>query len=168
MIARVQLYRTTILQAQILAWCREQPVVPVRLIRIFPEDRQIFRLNPQSNSPADRGPDRILLVFSKKVKRETLRTAILVTASKNEGPDEIVRPRQVRYDQTDNTAVFLPDKPFAEIARGSTTTFYIRVTGKGTERLVDSDGLALDGNADGAPGGDFTSQFRIEWIQVPF
>jgi hypothetical protein len=169
MIGRARLYSTTLLQAQILACCcREQPAIPVRLVHVEPRDGDVFQLDPQSTDPAGGGPDRILLVFNKAVKRETLRPAILVTASKNEGPAEIVRPKQVRYDQAANTAVFLPKIPFADIARGSTTTFYIRVTGDDPGGVVDVDGLALDGNADGTPGGNFTSQFRIEWDEIPF
>jgi hypothetical protein len=115
---------------------------PVRLLLVQPKDTRVFGLHLQFSDQGDRPPDHIELVFDKPVKADTLRGAIRVTASRNDGPDELVRPKQVRYDAASRTATFIPKKPFAEIARGSTTTFYLRVTGNGNKRLVDVDGLA--------------------------
>jgi hypothetical protein len=47
----------------------------------------------------------------------------------------------------------------------STPTLYtLTVFGTGPNRILDVDGLALDGDGNGSPGGNFTSTFTLVLI----
>ena len=44
---------------------------------------------------------------------------------------------------------------------GITRLYTLTVVGDGPNPILDVDGLALDGNGDGTPGGNFTSTFTV-------
>ena len=69
-------------------------------------------------------------------------------------------PGIVTYVDATQSARFKPNQPqpFDSTLRLYTLT----VVGDGLERILDVDGLALDGNGDGSPGGNFTSTFTVD------
>lgn len=67
----------------------------------------------------------------------------------------------VAYDEATQSAQFTPQEPFGTIPLYELKLFTLTVFGDGPDRILDVDGLALNGNGDGSPGGNFTGTFAI-------
>jgi len=77
-----------------------------------------------------------------------------------DGGSAVPWPGTVTYDDATRSARFTPQQPFGTppfVSRLYTLTVF----GDGPDRILDVDDLALDGDGDGSPGGNFTSSFAV-------
>jgi hypothetical protein len=160
---RRQIYSTALLQEQLIACCcRERPQqVPAKVIRVAPHDGEEFDTG-EGNLP--RPPAFIEIFFDKSLQGATVDgNTVRVGRSVNGGPVEPWPPDTVAYDEATRSARFTPQQPFGTdppAMRSYTLTLF----GDGTDPILDVDGLLLDGNGDGSPGGNFTSTFTVVHI----
>lgn len=147
---RRQVFSTAVLQEQLIKCCCKPPrPKPAKVIRIDPPDGAEFR--------NDR-PSSITIEFDKFIRSNTL-SAISVTVTEGSVTKEVSGdiPELGIADGKTKSVTFKPSEAFSESVRGS--VFKITVPGDGADAIVDVDGLVLDGNKDGSPGGNFVSQF---------
>src|SRR5439155_576088 len=135
------------------------PQVPARVTRVEPPDGAEFDTGgevPTLPPP----PVDIDIFFDKSLQGATVNAnTVSVVRSVDGGPAESW-PGTVAYDDATRSAVFTPQQPFG--TGPSTTRIYtLTLFGDGSNRILDVDGLALDGNSDGSPGGNFTSRFTV-------
>jgi len=156
---RRQIYSTAILQEQLIACCCP---IPAKVIRVEPPDSAVFDTG-EGNLP--RPPSVIEIFFDKSLQGATVNeNTIQVVRSEDSGggPGPAVPwPGTVAYDDATRSARFTPEQPFGTdppILRLYTLTVF------GDQILDVEDGLALDGNGDGSPGGNFTSTFTVTHI----
>ncbi len=111
------------------------------------------------------GPSSIQIVFNKELKAETVNIETIGLTMRVNG-SEVPISGQVTYDSEGHSAKFVADGGrfplIAESAGLVKGEFTIWVRGTGENKIVDKDGLALDGDKDDGPGGDFYSTFVIE------
>jgi hypothetical protein len=155
---RRQLYSTAVLQEQLIACCcREQPQpVPAKVMRVEPPDGATFDVNQDTSTPPP--PAFIEIFFDKRLEGATVNANTVRVVRSRDGEFAESWPGTVTYDDATRSARFEPDHPFDFMLRLYTLT----VVGDGPERILDVDGLALDGDGDGAPGGNFTSTFTVD------
>ena len=65
-------------------------------------------------------------------------------------------PGTVHFDRSTNAARFIPNEPFVPGQK-----YLLTVRGDTPERVIDIDGVDLDGTATGEPRGNFTKEFTI-------
>jgi hypothetical protein len=110
-----------------------------------------------------RPPAFIGISFDKSLQGATVNgNTVRVVRSVNGGPAELW-PGTVAYDDARRSARFTPLQPFGTdppVLRIYTLTLF----GDGEDQILDVDGLPLDGDGDGSPGGNFTSTFTVTHI----
>ena len=140
---RKQLYRTELLQEQLIRCCCGQRATP---------PARVTSVNPATGATfTNTGPASVVVTFNKSVQPATVNTATFTVSRTGAGPVE----GSVTYNEANRTATFTPSSPFI------TTNYVVTVHGSGTQTVIDIDDLALDGNADGKAGDDFTSTFSV-------
>jgi hypothetical protein len=163
---RRQIYSTAVLQEQLIACCcRERPQqVPAKVIRVEPPDGAEFDTGEGGNLP--RPPAFIEIFFDKSLQGATVNgNTVRVVRSVNGGPAESWPASTVDYDDATRSARFTPQQPFGTEPSGL-RIYTLTVFGDGPGRILDVDDLALDGDGDGSPGGNFTSTFTVTHILV--
>ena len=113
--------------------------VPARVQSIDPTTGQVFQ--------GGITPNKIVVTFTKQLSGSTV----------NAQTFKVVGPTQgtVSYDPATNTATFAATTNFGN------GQYAITLVGTGANPIRDVDGLALDGNGDSKPGGDFVSSFLV-------
>jgi hypothetical protein len=145
------------LGARLRLRCPEPPpVAPVRVARVQPGDEDTISLGA-----SDQLPD-IVLTFTKELNTGTvgdrsIRVWREVHASNEPGKLERVEGK-VTPDGNGSTATFKHNQPDQQ-----TSTYWVEASGDGLYKILDTDGLALDGNSDGSQGGTFVSKFKVEF-----
>jgi hypothetical protein len=133
------------------------PEVSAKVIRVEPPDGAKFDTG-EGNLPPP--PAFIELFFDKSLQEPTLNAnTVRVVRSESGGPTQ-PWPGAVTYNDATRSARFTPDQRFdgSPLPGGFLYTLTIFGDGPG---ITDVDGLALDGNSDGLPGGNFTSTFSV-------
>jgi hypothetical protein len=109
----------------------------------------VVSINPANGVPVTlANPTQIVVTFSKQLLGSTVNSQ----SFKLVGP---VTDGSVSYDPGTMTATLSRAGGF------SNGTYVVTLVGTGASPILDIDGLALDGNGDGLPGGDFTSTFKV-------
>lgn len=133
------------------------PSAAARVININPASKAAF--NDYNNLP----PKEIVVGFDKRLLAQTVNTTtVQVSVSKNGGVPQAV-PGTVVYDDASKSARFTPSQPF-EAGVQTPNVYAVVVRGDPPNPILDIDNLALDGDGNGAPGGNFTSSFTITHI----
>ena len=152
---RKNLYRTELLQAQIIRCCCGQgpAPVPVKVVTPAPGTTQTF---PFTNQPAS-----LVLTLSKSVNPSTVNAnSVTVTGSNGAAVQGTVL-----YTDSNRTITFTPGPTTGGVAGGTgrflPDTYQVGVKGSGASAVIDVDGLALDGNGDGTGGDNYTSTLVI-------
>ena len=115
----------------------------------LPTVAQVVSINPANGAALEvTAPSKIVVTFSKQLLGSTVNAQSFKLA----GP---VTNGTVTYDPGTMTATF---DHGGGLGNGS---YVVTLVGTGVSPILDIDGLALDGNGDGLPGGDFTSQFSV-------
>jgi uncharacterized repeat protein (TIGR01451 family) len=114
--------------------------VPAGVSSIIPKDQTVFSLV---------APNQIVATFTKQLQGSTVNPQTF----KVTGPATV---GTVAYDSGSSSATFTFNSP------GSNGDYVVTLVGTGANPILDVDGLALDGNGDGLPGGDFTSKFSVQ------
>ena len=155
---RRQVFSTAVLQEQLIKCCCEPPPLkPARVTSIDPTDGAEFILTPSGGG----GPSRVLITFDKKLSAITVnQQTIQVMMFPDTGEPNAPVAGDVAYSETTSSAEFRPNQPFRG---GSGQGFRYEVTARGDapEPILDTDGLALDGDNNGSPGGNFKSTFKV-------
>jgi hypothetical protein len=153
---RRKIFSTAVIQQQVqLCCCAGSDRAPVRVTSINPATGTVFTNNQQI-------PGSILITFNKHlVSASVSQNTILVLLTQPNLPSKPVQGT-VTYDDGTLSATFTPAQPFTIPG-----TYQITVVGSGPSFITDSDNLALDGNADGTPGGNFLSQFTVQVSTTP-
>jgi hypothetical protein len=151
---RRKIFSTAVMQQQVqLCCCAGSDRAPVRVTSINPPNSTVFTNNQQI-------PGSILITFNKHLVSSSVNTnTILVLLTQAGLPSKPVAG-SVSYDDGTQSATFTPTQPFTIPG-----TYQVTVVGSGPSFITDSDNLALDGNADGTPGGNFLSQFIVQVTQ---
>ncbi len=158
---RRQVFSTTVLQEQLIKCCCKPPQPkPARVLSIQPGNGAEFRM--ADGNPIDEMPSSILIKFDKDLLADTVKPAIQVTKSIIGQPGTEPFGGSVTYEDEERIARFTPNQPFeASVSLNQRAQYTVTVRGDGPDPIRDIDELALDGDADGIPGGDFESFFTI-------
>jgi hypothetical protein len=148
---RRKIFSTAVIQQQVqLCCCAGSDRAPARVTSINPANGTVFTNNTQI-------PGSILITFNKHLVAASVNTnTVLVLLTQPNLPSKAVQGT-VTYDDGTQTATFNPAQPFTIPG-----IYQVTVVGSGPSFITDSDNLALDGNADGTPGGNFLSQFTVQ------
>jgi hypothetical protein len=163
---RRQIYSTAVLQEQLIACCcKEQPQQrPAKVIRVDPPDGAEFHTGeqPQNDPP----PAFIEISFDKPLQRGTVNPNTVQVIQSEAGGAEVLLEGNVTYNDSLNDSLYSARYTPAESFRGSGsgTTYTLTVIGDEPNPIRDTDGLALDGDANGSPGGKYTSTFTVFFI----
>lgn len=151
---RRKIFSTAAIQEQVqLCCCAGSDRAPVRVTSINPANGTVFTNNEQI-------PGSIVITFNKHLVGASANTnTILVLLTQTGAPSKPVTG-SVQYDDGTQSATFTPNQPFTIPG-----IYQVTVVGSGPSFITDSDNLALDGNADGTPGGNFLSQFSVQVTQ---
>jgi hypothetical protein len=155
---RRQLYSTAMIQQQLIECCcerRPEPPPPTPqpavVTAVQPTNGQIFVNN---------APNNVTLTFSKDLSPASVNTGSVQVMN----PAGQIVPGSVSYNAASRTAVFTPQGPFTQFMTGQESEFTVIARGSGPGPIMDTDNLALDGDANGSPGGNFTSKFVIRIV----
>jgi hypothetical protein len=132
--------------------------VPARVIRVVPPNGAEFNTG-EGNIP--RPPAFIELFFDKSLQRATVNGNTVRVVMSQEGVPAELWPGTVAYDDAARSARFTPRQRFGSGPLGERRIYTLTVFGDEPNRILDVDGLALDGDGDGSPGGNFTSTFTV-------
>ena len=148
---RRMIYSTALLQQQLIECCcggapQPQPLpAPAKVTGVVPTKGQVL-----PNSPTG-----VVVQFSKALQAGTV-TDKTVTVTR--AGAAVAGTVKYSASPAPPRAVFTPKTAFRE------GNYLVTVRGSGTPHIADVDGLALDGDDDGAPGGNFTSTFTVKPI----
>ncbi|MEB2364060.1 MAG: Ig-like domain-containing protein [Bryobacteraceae bacterium] len=148
---RRQVFSTAAIQDQVIRCC------------CGPQERRPARvtsINPPPNSRFTSGaavPAAVVITFSKNLQAQTVNTDTVQVLRFLPNQPAVFVSGQVTYDDGNRVARFTPAAPFTQNG-----IYQVNVAGSGPNPIEDADNLALDGNDDGLPGGNFVSQFTIE------
>ncbi len=161
---RRQIFSTGVLQEQLIRCCCKSPQPkPAKVLTIQPGNEAKFIIR-EAGGPSDEVPPSIVIEFDKDLLADTVEPAIHVTKFIIGETEPEPFQGNVTYEDTERIARFTPDQPFEATDRlGITFQYTITVRGDGPDPIRDIDNLALDGNEDGTPGGNFVSFFTIEF-----
>jgi hypothetical protein len=132
--------------------------VPAKAIRVAPPNGAEFNTG-EGNIPPP--PAFIEIFFDKSLQRATVNGNTVRVAMSQEGVPPTPWPGAVAYDDAARSARFTPRQPFGSGPLGVRRIYTLTVFGDEPNRIFDVDGLALDGDGDGSPGGNFTSAFTV-------
>ncbi len=135
---------------------------PAIVMGVDPPDGKVFRII--EGGLGDVAPTSIVITFDKGLRPKTVsKNTIQVMMFPDGGQSATHVAGTLSYNASTNSAQFIPGEPFRW---GVITGFRYEVTVRGStpNRILDVDGLALDGNRNGRPGGNFTSEFTILFI----
>jgi hypothetical protein len=136
------------------------PQVPAKVIRVEPPDGAKFDTG-EGNLPPP--PAFIDIFFDKSLQGHTVdANTVRVVRSESGGPAQ-PWPGTATYSDATQSAQFTPQQPFVGSPLEEGFVYTLTVFGDGPG-ILDVDGLALDGNGDGSPGGNFTSTFTFTQI----
>jgi hypothetical protein len=159
---------TTLALALLLGGCDGQ-TPPATVADIDPNSEARYNVNtiPDGGYEGDY-PSSIEVTFSKSLTASSVNTeSFAVTMEVQSGPGVYRRPieGEVAYNGETSSATFTPSAGhFAEVVNSAGIiqgNFTVRLLGTGSNVIVDEDDLALDGDNDGTPGGDFQSTFVV-------
>lgn len=141
------------------SWFVTVAPVPAKVIRVEPPNGAEF--NSSGEAPTiPPPPDFVEIFFDKSLQGATVNAnTVRVLRSIDSMPAESWLGT-VAYDDATQSARFTPQLQFGT-GPSTTRIFTLTLFGDGPNRILDVDGLALDGNSDGSPGGDFTSTFTV-------
>jgi hypothetical protein len=147
---RRQLFSTAAIQDQVIrCCCGTQERRPARVTSINPPPGTVF-------TNANTVPPAVIATFSKNLQAATVSTTTFQVLRFVPGTPSVLLPGQVTYDDGNRSARFTPNTPFTVPG-----VYQVTIVGSGPSSILDSDNLALDGNDDGQPGGNFLSQFTV-------
>jgi hypothetical protein len=147
---RRQLFSTAAIQDQVIrCCCGTQERRPARVTSINPPAGTVF-------TNANTVPPAVIATFSKNLQPATVNANTFQVLRFVPGTPSVLLPGQVSYDDGNRSARFTPNTPFTVPG-----IYQVTIVGSGPSAIVDSDNLALDGNDDGQPGGNFLSQFTV-------
>jgi hypothetical protein len=151
---RRQVFSTAAIQDQVIrCCCTARDKQPARVTSINPPVGAIFDTGT--------APSVIVTTFSKNLRPETVTpSSFIVSASI--GGQTINIPGTVAYDAVNRSAQFTPTGTLSRPG-----TYQITLVGSGPNPIIDADDLALDGNDDGVPGGNFISTFTVGQTTPP-
>lgn len=148
---RRQLFSTALIQDQVIrCCCTSLDRRPARVTSINPAPGTVF-------STASTVPPSVLITFSKSLQPATVNTNTVQVLRILPGAPSVLLQGTVAYDDGNRQARFTPAQAFTVPA-----VYQVTVVGSGPSAILDSDNLALDGNDDGQPGGNFQSQFTVQ------
>lgn len=151
---RRQLFSTAAIQDQVIrCCCTGTDRRPARVTSINPANGVVF-------TNANTIPPAVLITFSKNLQPATVNTNTVQVLRITPGAPSVVLQGNVTYDDGQRLARFTPAQAFTVPA-----VYQVTVVGSGPSAIVDVDNLALDGNDDGQPGGNFLSQFTVQLTQ---
>jgi hypothetical protein len=147
---RRKILSTAMIQEQVrLCCCSGQDRAPVRVTSVNPASGTVF-------TNASTIPSALVVTFDKHLAPATVNTNTILVVRSTPGVPSKQLAGTVTYDDGAKSTQFLPVEAFTIPG-----TYLVTVVGSGPSQIVDSDNLALDGNADGQPGGNFLSQFTV-------
>jgi hypothetical protein len=122
----------------------------------LPAPAQVQSIDPANNKVITVAPtpSKIVVTFTKQLAGSTVNAQTLTVVGPISGGNGTVT-----YDPATMTATFTPNGFFDD------GHYVVTLVGTGGSPILDVDGLALDGNGDGKPGGDFGSVFDISIAQ---
>lgn len=143
---RKPLYRTELLQAQLIKCCCGEATAPVPV--------KVTASNPANGASfiTDNSASKVVLTFSKSLQPNSVTSNSIVVSASGQP-----QAGTVTYVDTSRTATFVlaTPRPFPS------GNYTVTAKGAGSNAILDVDSLALDGNSDGAGGDDFTSSFTV-------
>ena len=159
---RRQIFSTGVLQEQLIKCCCVPPrPKPVTVLTIQPGREAEFILRA-AGGPSDEVPPSIVIEFNKDLLADTVEPAVHVTKFIIGRTEPEPFQGSVTYEDTKRIARFTPDQPFGgDVPAGPPTQYTVTVRGDEPNPIRDVDDLALDGDNDSTPGGDFVSFFTI-------
>jgi hypothetical protein len=134
------------------------PQVPAKVTKVEPPEGA--RFDPDVGGTFPLPPDFIEIFFDKSLSQPTVNANTVRVARSEDGGSALPWPGTVTYDDATRSARFMPNQPFQtppDVLRLYTLTVF----GNTPNGIVDVDGLPLDGDGDGSPGGNFTSTFTV-------
>lgn len=147
---RRQLFSTAMIQDQVIrCCCSGQDRKPARVTSINPAAGTVF-------TNASTVPPSVLVTFSKSLQAPTVNTNTIQVLRIVSGANSVLLQGTVTYDDGNHSAQFTPAQAFTVPG-----VYQVTVVGSGPSAIIDNDNLALDGNDDGQPGGNFQSQFIV-------
>jgi hypothetical protein len=147
---RRRLFSTATIQDQVrLCCCAGADRAPARVTSVNPPSGAVF-------TNASTVPSSVNLTFSKNLQPATVNTNTIQVLRIVPGQPSVLLQGTVVYDDGLRSATFTPAQAFTIPA-----LYQITVVGSGPSAILDSDNLALDGNDDGQPGGNFISTFTV-------
>jgi hypothetical protein len=148
---RKPLYRTELLQAQLITCCCGDTKPNPILFPFVPVQVSTTGLAPAQNATVASPLTTITIPFTKSLQAPVNANSVVLSFTG--------KPIPVPLTYTDAThTITLTPPSGAAFAAG---TYKLTVFGTGSTPIKDTDNLALDGNADGTGGDDFTSTFTI-------
>ncbi len=148
---RRQLFSTAMIQDQVIrCCCSAQDRRPARVTSINPAPGSVF-------TNATTVPPSVIITFSKSLQPATVNTNTIQVLRIIAGAQSVLLQGTVTYDDGNHSAQFVPAQAFTVPA-----VYQVTVVGSGPSAIMDNDNLALDGNDDGQPGGNFQSQFTVQ------
>lgn len=151
---RRQLFSTAAIQDQVIrCCCTAIERRPARVTSINPPAGATF-------TSANTVPPAIVATFSKNLQAQTVNASTFQVLRFVPGAAGVALAGSVTYDDGNRSAQFTPATPMTVPG-----IYQITLAGSGPSPILDSDNLALDGNDDGQPGGNFISQFTVASTQ---
>ena len=152
---RKPLYRTELLQAQLIACCcgdRQTPPPPAPVpVQVIPSG-----VAPANNASVNAPLTGITIPFTKSLQTPINSNSVIVNAAG--------RPIPVTLTYTDaNHTITVAPPAGTQFPAGP---YKVTVVGSGSTPIKDTDNLALDGNADGAGGDDYNFGFTVTSISI--
>lgn len=143
-------FSTAVIQEQVRrCCCAAADKAPVRVTSITPAAGTVF-------TDAATIPPVLVVTFDKHLVASSVNTNTILVLRTTPGVPSKQLQGTVTYDDGTRTAQFKPAEAFTIPG-----TYLVTVVGSGPNQITDSDNLALDGNDDGVPGGNFISQFTV-------
>jgi len=146
---RKVIYRTELLQTQLIdCCCKQSPTpspqpVPVRVTSVSPQDKPAVPYG---------GPQSVTLTFSKSLQKGTVNNRSIIVA----GSSGTQVPGDVSYDDSTRKATYTFTFKTAGAQLLSPGTYTVTAKGTGKSPIKDTDTLDLNGGAS-----DFTSNFTV-------
>jgi hypothetical protein len=135
------------------------PQVPAKVTTVEPPNNASFDTGVTGNLPPP--PASIEISFDKRLQALTVTEETVRVFMSSEGSPAVSWPGTVAYVDAPPSARFTPQQPFSAEPLGAKRNYTLTVFGDEPNRILDVAGLALDGNRDGSPGGNFTSTFTV-------